>query len=140
MPYQLIALIIRLWGSESLEWIEQVRSKGVVKVPLGVVLSRYWVPFIALILINLGLTIYYYGGSGYWAYVMPRIIAPKLQLPVNKAYTWALVLGMYGGIGAVIGELLSGFLIRALGLRRSFIAPSTLLLVLSHSLFTWHSH
>ncbi len=103
-----------------------------MKVPLGVVLSRYWVPFIALILINLGLTIYYYGGSGYWAYVMPRIIAPKLQLPANKAYTWALILGMYGGIGgAVIGELLSGFLIRALGLRRSFIVPSTLLLVLS---------
>ncbi|ADN49491.1 MFS transporter [Vulcanisaeta distributa] len=127
----LIALIIRLWGSESLEWVEQVRSRGVVKVPLGVVLSRYWVPFIALILINLGLTIYYYGGSGYWAYVMPKIIAPKLQLPANKAYTWALILGMYGGIGAVIGELLSGFLIRALGIRRSFIAPSTLLLVLS---------
>ena len=127
----LIALIIRLWGSESLEWIEQVRSRGVVKVPLGVVLSRYWVPFIALILINLGLTIYYYGGSGYWAYVMPKLIAPKLQLPANKAYTWALVLGMYGGIGAVVGELLSGFLIRALGLRRSFMAPSILLLVLS---------
>ncbi|MGC8606915.1 MAG: MFS transporter [Vulcanisaeta sp.] len=127
----IIALIIRLWGSESLEWIEQIKSKGVVKVPLGVVLSRYWVPFIALILINLGLTIYYYGGSGYWAYVMPKLIAPKLQLPANKAYTWALVLGMYGGIGAVIGELLSGFLVRTLGIRGSFIAPSALLLVSS---------
>ncbi len=127
----LIALVIRLWGSESIEWIEQVRSKGVVKAPLGVVLSRHWVPFMALILINLGLTIYYYGGSGYWAYVMPKIVAPKLQLPPSESYTWALVLGMYGGVGAVIGELLSGFLIKALGLRRSFIVPSTLLLVLS---------
>ncbi|MGC9153052.1 MAG: MFS transporter [Vulcanisaeta sp.] len=127
----LIALIIRLVGSESPEWIENVKTKGVVKVPLGVVLSQYWVPFIALILINLGLTIYYYGGSGYWAYVMPRLVAPKLGLPPNKAYTWALVLGEYGGIGAVIGELLSGFLVTLMGARRSFIPPSTLMLILS---------
>ncbi len=127
----LIALVIRLWGSESLEWVEQVKSRGVAKVPLGVVLSRYWVPFIALILINLGLTIYYYGGSGYWAYVMPKLVAPKLQVPINKAYTWALVLGIYGGIGAVIGEVLSGFLVRSVGMRGSFIIPSTFLLITS---------
>ncbi|MFP3304916.1 MAG: MFS transporter, partial [Vulcanisaeta sp.] len=127
----LIALIIRLWGSESMEWLERVKTRGVVKVPLSVVLSRYWMPFIALILINLGLTIYYYGGSGYWPYVMRDIVAPKLGLPPDKAYTWALVLGIYGGIGAVIGELLSGFLIRLVGIRSSFIIPSTLMLLLS---------
>ncbi|MFB6471133.1 MAG: MFS transporter [Vulcanisaeta sp. AZ3] len=127
----LIALIIRLFGSESIEWIERIRSKGVVKAPLAVALSRYWIPFIALILINLGLTIYYYGGSGYWAFVMPKLVAPKLGLSPGETYTWALTLGMYGGIGAVVGELLSGFLVRSIGIRGSFIAPSTLMLVLS---------
>ncbi|PLC67460.1 MFS transporter [Vulcanisaeta sp. EB80] len=127
----LIALIIRLWGSESMEWLERVKTRGAVKVPLSIVLSQYWIPFIALILINLGLTIYYYGGSGYWPYVMRDIVAPKLGLPPDKAYTWALVLGIYGGIGAVIGELLSGFLIRLVGIRSSFIIPSTLMLLLS---------
>jgi len=127
----LIALIIRLWGSESMEWLERVKTRGVVKVPLSIVLSQYWIPFIALVLINLGLTIYYYGGSGYWPYVMRDIVAPKLGLPPDKAYTWALVLGIYGGIGAVIGELLSGFLIRLVGIRSSFIIPSTLMLLLS---------
>ncbi|MCG2879969.1 MAG: MFS transporter [Vulcanisaeta sp.] len=127
----LIALIIRLWGSESVEWVEHVKARGVVRVPLGVVLSRYWLPFIALILINLGLTVYYYGGSGYWPYVMRNIVAPKLGISPDRAFTWALVLGMYGGIGAVIGELLSGFLVRLVGVRLSFIIPSALLLVLS---------
>ncbi|WP_243679720.1 hypothetical protein [Vulcanisaeta souniana] len=42
-----------------------------------------------------------------------------------------LVLGMYGGIGAVIGEVLSGFLVRSVGIRGSFIVPSMLLLVTS---------
>jgi len=80
---------------------------------------------------GLSWAVFYYGGSGYWPYVMRDIVAPKLGLPPDKAYTWALVLGMYGGIGAVIGELLSGFLIRLVGIRSSFIIPSTLMLLLS---------
>ncbi|WP_238375017.1 MFS transporter [Vulcanisaeta thermophila] len=127
----LIALIIRLFGSESPEWVNTVRSGRITKVPIAVVFSRYVIPLMALILINLGLTIYYYGGSGYWAYVMPRIVAVKLSIPQGKALSWALVLGVYGGIGAVIGEVLSGFLIRAVGIRYSFIIPASLLLILS---------
>ncbi|WP_243666734.1 hypothetical protein [Vulcanisaeta sp. JCM 16159] len=48
---------------------------------------------------------------------MRDIVAPKLQIPSEQAYKWALLLGVYGGIGAVVGELLSGFLIRRWALR-----------------------
>ncbi|MGC9169188.1 MAG: MFS transporter [Thermoproteus sp.] len=126
----LIALAIRVFGSESREWLEAARRGKIVKAPIAKIWS-YWINFVILILINLGLTLYYYGGSGYWTYIMPNIVAPKLGLSKDLAYSFSLELTMYGGLGAVVGELLSGFLISAVGVRRAFIPPSLGLLVVA---------
>ena len=126
----LVALIIRLFGVESREWLDAARRGKIPKAPIAEV-WRYWVNFLILILINLGLTLYYYGGSGYWSYIMPRVVAPKLGLNPQAAYNFALELSEYGGLGAVVGELLSGFLVSALGVRRAFLPPSVGLLVMA---------
>ncbi|MBP1449603.1 MAG: MFS transporter [Thermoproteus sp.] len=119
----LIALAIRLFGAESPEWAEAKRRGRLPKVPLAEV-RRHLRNFLILILINLGLTIYYYGGSGYWSYLMKDVVAPKLGLSPGAAYNLALELGVWGGLGAVVGELLSGLLVDAVGLRRAFVLPS----------------
>lgn len=124
----LIALAIRMAGPESREWLDAVRRGKTLKVPVAGV-WRYWTNFLILILINLGLTLYFYGGSGYWTYIMPDVVAPKLGLDKGAAYSLALELSAYGGLGAVVGELLSGFVVSLLGVRRAFLPPSLGLLV-----------
>lgn len=84
-----------------------------------------------LMLINLGLTIYYYGGLGYWGYIIPRLIAPHTPYTSAQAREFVYTLITYGGLGAVIGELLSGPLIYSVGIRRSFIYASIPLALLS---------
>lgn len=123
-----VALAIRLFGAESREWLEAARRGRTLKAPIAEV-WRYWANFLILILINLGLTLYYYSGSGYWSYIMPNVVAPKLGLDSKTAYAFALQLGEYGGLGAVAGEILSGFLVSVLGVRRAFLPPSIGLLV-----------
>jgi len=56
-------------------------------------------------------------------------VAPKLGLDKGAAYSLALELSAYGGLGAVVGELLSGFVVSLLGVRRAFLPPSLGLLV-----------
>lgn len=126
----IIALAIRLFGVESREWLEAARRGRIPKAPIAEI-WHYWINFLILILINLGLTLYYYGGSGYWPYILPNVVAPKLSLDSKAAYAFALELGEYGGLGAVLGELLSGFLVSTLGVRRAFLPPSIGLLVVA---------
>lgn len=121
----LIALVIRLLGVESPEWLRAKETGSLSKVPIAT--RRVWgINMAVLILINLGLTIYYYGGLGYWPYVIPSI-AKVVGVSRSTAETFTYWLVTYGGIGAVIGELLSGLLVVKLGIRRSFIYPSILL-------------
>ncbi|WP_052883104.1 MFS transporter [Thermoproteus tenax] len=126
----LLALLIRIGGVESPEWLERASSGKIPKIPLTAI-KNYWYNLLILILINLGLTLYYYGGSGYWAYLLPKVIAPKLGLSTDEAYTFSLELSMYGAIGAVVGELLSGASVGLFGLRRSFVLPSAGLLIIA---------
>ncbi|MEL9991731.1 MAG: MFS transporter [Thermoproteus sp.] len=126
----LIALAIRLFGVESNEWLAAARKGRIPKAPVAHV-WRYWRNFVILILINLGLTLYYYGGSGYWPYIMRDVLAPKMGLNRSLAYSFALQLSAYGGIGAVLGEVLSGFTAARLGVRRAFIPPALGLLAVA---------
>ncbi|MGC8570883.1 MAG: MFS transporter [Caldivirga sp.] len=122
----LVALVIRVFGIESPEWLKARESGSLRKVPLAN--RRVWgINMLILILINLGLTIYYYGGLGYWPYVLPRLIAPSLGVSAKVADTYAYWLVVYGGIGAVIGEVLSGLVVLKTGVRGSFLYPAILL-------------
>lgn len=124
----LIALAIRLGGAESPEWL-RARAKA-PKAPIAA-LRKYLHNLAVLFAINLGLTFFFYGGSGYWTYIMPDVVAPKLGLNADAAKSLAFELSMYGGLGAVVGELISGFLVSALGYRLAFILPSAALAALS---------
>ena len=122
----LVAFVIRIFGIESPEWLRAKESGSLKPVPLAS--RRVWgINMLILILINLGLTIYYYGGLGYWPYVLPRIIAPSLGVSVKAASTYAYMLTVYGGIGAVVGEVLSGLIVLKTGIRGSFLYPAILL-------------
>ncbi|MEZ0248345.1 MAG: MFS transporter [Thermoproteus sp.] len=125
-----IALAIRLFGVESSEWLAAARKGKIPKAPIAHI-WRYWKNFLILILINLGLTLYYYGGSGYWPYIMRDVLAPKIGVSGGLAYSFALQLSAYGGIGAVLGEVLSGFTAARLGVRHAFIPPALGLLVIA---------
>jgi len=127
----LLALVIRLFGPESTEWL-RVRSAARAKVPLVVAVSKYWRNLLILMLIVLGLSIYNYAGPGYWAYILPRIVAPKLSLDPSEAYGLALTVGVLGGVGSVLGTAaMSGFMANKLGIRRTLLINGTLLLITS---------
>ncbi|GGP21181.1 MFS transporter [Thermocladium modestius] len=127
----LIALIIRLSGVESPEWVEAKRAGKLPRLPLASVVRRHWRALLIVILINLGLTMYYYGGTGFWSYAIPKLIAPHVGVTPSKALDFALTLSMYGGLGAVTGEVLSGFLLNKIGIRPLFIASAIALMVIS---------
>jgi predicted MFS family arabinose efflux permease len=126
----LIALVIRLLGIESPEWLKARESGTLRGVPIAN--RRVWgINMLILLMINLGLTIYYYGGLGYWPYILPNIIAPHMGISKKVAEDYVYWLVVYGGLGAVIGEVLSGLTVISLGIRRSFIYPSILLALTS---------
>ena len=126
----IVALVIRVFGLESPEWSEAKARGRVRRVPLA---SRdVWnLGMLILILINLGLTIYYYGGLGYWTYTIPVKVAPAFHVSRTYAEGYVFTLAEFGGLGAVVGEVLSGLLVNAVGIRRSFIYPSAALLATS---------
>ena len=126
----IVALVIRVFGLESPEWSEAKARGRVRRVPLA---SRdVWnLGMLILILINLGLTIYYYGGLGYWTYTIPVKVAPAFHVSRTYAEGYVFTLAEFGGLGAVVGEVLSGLLVNAVGIRRSFIYPSVALLATS---------
>ena len=126
----IVALVIRVFGLESPEWSEAKARGRVRRVPLA---SRdVWnLGMLILILINLGLTIYYYGGLGYWTYTIPVKVAPAFHVSRTYAEGYVFTLAEFGGLGAVVGEVLSGLLVNAVGIRRAFIYPSVALLATS---------
>jgi len=127
----LIALIIRLSGVESPEWLEAKRVGKLPKLPLASVMRRHWRALLIVILINLGLTMYYYGGTGFWSYAIPKLIAPHAGVSPSRALDFALTLSMYGGLGAVVGEVLSGFILNKISPRSLFILSSIALMAIS---------
>ncbi len=127
----LIALIIRLSGVESPEWLEAKRVGKLPRLPLASVIKRHWKALLIVILINLGLTMYYYGGTGFWSYAIPKLIAPHVGISPSRALDFALTLSMYGGIGAVMGEVLSGFILNKITPRLLFILSAIALMIIS---------